>query len=544
MPLSKPKSIAPTGKKQLEQAIEGLAQSKVRWQKTSHDTRIQYLEVCLERLRLAAPKWVHSAALAKGLEPGSATSGEEWFLGPVITARHLRLLIHTLGSKGKPSHKYFRREEGRTKVGVFPLGLWESILWLGVSAELWLQPGAPETQGSELHQASQVGLVLGAGNVASIPSTDVLHKLFVENQVVLLKMNPVNDYLGPIIADVFEPLVKEGFLAVVYGGAEVGALACQAPKVETIHITGSQHTHDQIVWGGDKQGSKPIEKAISSELGCVTPVLVVPGPWSEKQLRYQARHVVAMKVYNAGFNCVAAQVILTSRSWPLRERFLDLLEEELGRVKARSPYYPGAEERRENFSRELDQALAPHWTFVRDIPHDSKALQEEAFCGAFAEVALETEGPADFLLQATDFANQKIWGNLSANILIHPHTQGAYRAAFERSLGELAYGTIGVNLWSGVCFGLITPPWGAYPGNSLENISSGRGFVHNTLLFDHPEKTVVTGMFTTPYLPPWIHNNQGLEELGRRMFDFEAKPGFLNLFRALWAVAKGTWRSS
>ena len=34
-------------------------------------------------------------------------------------------------------------------------------------------------------------------------SIDSLSKLFVEDKVVVLKMNPVNEYIGPIIEDVF-----------------------------------------------------------------------------------------------------------------------------------------------------------------------------------------------------------------------------------------------------------------------------------------------------------------------------------------------------
>ena len=41
-----------------------------------------------------------------------------------------------------------------------------------------------------------VALVLGAGNVNSIPPLDALYRLIARGQVVLLKMNPVNDYLG------------------------------------------------------------------------------------------------------------------------------------------------------------------------------------------------------------------------------------------------------------------------------------------------------------------------------------------------------------
>jgi len=42
-------------------------------------------------------------------------------------------------------------------------------------------------------------LVLGAGNASSLPVNDSLCKLFVENRVVILKLNPVNSYLGPLI---------------------------------------------------------------------------------------------------------------------------------------------------------------------------------------------------------------------------------------------------------------------------------------------------------------------------------------------------------
>ena len=94
-----------------------------------------------------------------------------------------------------------------------------------------------------------VALVLGAGNVSSIGPMDVLTKLFQEGQVCILKMNPVNEYLGPFIEEGFKPLVDEGFLRVCYGGAEVGAHLCMHDGIAEIHITGSDKTHDMIVWG-------------------------------------------------------------------------------------------------------------------------------------------------------------------------------------------------------------------------------------------------------------------------------------------------------
>ena len=44
-----------------------------------------------------------------------------------------------------------------------------------------------------------VSLVLGAGNQLPVVAGDILHKLVLEDEVVVCKMNPVNEYLGPHI---------------------------------------------------------------------------------------------------------------------------------------------------------------------------------------------------------------------------------------------------------------------------------------------------------------------------------------------------------
>lgn len=54
-------------------------------------------------------------------------------------------------------------------------------------------------------RVGKVALVLGAGNIAS--PLDAFQKLFLENQVVLLKMNPVNDYLTEYLEAALKPLI-------------------------------------------------------------------------------------------------------------------------------------------------------------------------------------------------------------------------------------------------------------------------------------------------------------------------------------------------
>ena len=100
----------------------------------------------------------------------------------------------------------------------------------------------------------QVALVLGAGNVNAIAPLDTLYKLYAEGQVVLLKLNPVNDYLGPILEETFAPFISAGFLRIASGGADVGVYLTTHELVDTIHVTGSARTLDAIVFGSGPEG--------------------------------------------------------------------------------------------------------------------------------------------------------------------------------------------------------------------------------------------------------------------------------------------------
>ncbi|MCH7652634.1 MAG: hypothetical protein IIB14_03040 [Chloroflexi bacterium] len=105
----------------------------------------------------------------------------------------------------------------------------------------------------EIPTEGKVALVLAAGNVPSIGSLDTIHKLFFEDQVVLLKFNPVNEYVAPFQEEVFEEFIRDGFLRTAYGGGEVGAYLCQHDGIDEVHITGSNITHDIIVYGPNER---------------------------------------------------------------------------------------------------------------------------------------------------------------------------------------------------------------------------------------------------------------------------------------------------
>ncbi|MDP6934477.1 MAG: NAD-dependent aldehyde dehydrogenase, partial [Myxococcota bacterium] len=50
------------------------------------------------------------------------------------------------------------------------------------------------------------------------------------------------------------------------------------------------------------------------------------------------------------------------------------------------------------------------------------------------------------------------------------------------------------------------------------------GFVHNTFLLDHPQKSVVRAPFRMNPIPPWFPNHRTLAQLGERVFEFDRAP--------------------
>lgn len=536
---------------QLDETIAHLSKHKTIWAQVPISQRITYLEGCITATEQVASAWAEAACQAKGIDPTTPLAGEEWLMGPAATLSHLQAWVRSLQAGGQPQPTNLRQWQNQTIAQVLPATPLERFLWPGYSGEVWIEPGKPATQGMVYRQSNhqgQVALVLGAGNVSSITPLDALYKLLAENAVVLLKLNPVNDYMGQFLETALAPLIQDGFLAIVGGGADVGAYLCQHPQIDTIHITGSHHTHDAIVWGSTpaeqtqrRASQQPrINKPITSELGCVTPVLVVPGQWSEADLAYQARQVAGMVVHNASFNCAAAKVVVTARGWPQRQSFLAKLRQELAATPARQPYYPGALQRYQEFRTRypqaeiLGEATLP-WTLIPDVAPTAGeyALTQEAFCGVLAEVSLEATTAADFLPQAVEFANHKVWGNLSCVVLIHPKTQKQLATELQQAIADLRYGAIAINVWSAVVYSIPACTWGAFSGNPLEDVRSGRGVVHNTYLFDHPQKSVVYAPFRIVPMPLWFPRHPKLLSLGKSFTGVMAKPGLGRILRLL-----------
>lgn len=544
----------------IDRAINRLHEHRSQWEQTTIPQRLEYLQACLDRTLTVAEDWTLAACRAKGIDPASSLAGEEWMAGVIATVRNMRLLMNSLDAGGQLAPpKIWQRPDGQFIAEVLPASTIDRLLYLGYRAEVWIEPGAAPTQGKIYREPTvgRVALILGAGNVSSIVAMDVLSKLFSENQVAIVKMNPVNAYMGEYLIQAFAPLVDAGLLEFVYGGAEVGKYLCQHPQIETIHMTGSHKTHDAIVWGATdieqqecKAANYPqITKPITSELGCVTPILVVPGQWSPGDITFQARQVASTIAHNASFNCASGQVLVTAAGWAQQAEFLAAVKRELAAILPRPAYYPGAQDRYQALldrypqSEPLSQrtpTIVP-WTLIPDVQPvaGEYALNEEAFCGVLATVSIEADTPADFLTNAVEFANDRIWGTLSCSILIDLQTQQKYRAEFDLAIASLKYGGIGVNMWSGMLFYFGSTTWGAFPGNTLTNIGSGIGFVHNSYLFDRPQKSVAYAPFRIFPTPAWFATHRNLLAMARQLLKFEAYPSWQHLPGVVLAALRG-----
>jgi aldehyde dehydrogenase (NAD(P)+) len=383
--------------------------------------------------------------------------------------------------------------------------------------------------------SGKVALVLGAGNVASIPSKDALTKMFVDGSVVILKMNPVNQYLGPFLEQAFAPAIDQGFFALVYGGAEVGGYLAQHEDVDEVHVTGSDRTHQAIVWGppGPERDARMardeplLKKEITSELGNVSAVLVVPGPWSESDFTYQGQSVAGMVANNASFNCNAAKLLVQPAGWAGAGRLLKKIEEALAATPTRLAYYPGAGQRYRRFTegrpflREIgvpQQGELP-WAIVSHLDpsnRDEPLFREEPWCSVLGETQISGDDPVRFLDEAVRFVNERVWGTLNVCLLVHPRTAAEASEALERAIEDLRYGTVGVNIWPAAGFSLGVTPWGGHPSSSLKDIQSGRGWSGNTLMLAGVEKTVVRAPFRMVPKPVWFPGHRTLADLGRR----------------------------
>jgi Aldehyde dehydrogenase family len=530
----------------------------------------------LEALRGAtaevADEWVRVSCHGKGIAMSSPAAGEEWMSGPYALLSKIAALIQVIeqleaGTNPLDRIRVRTLPSGQVALRVFPAVVQDRVV-AGYTATVWLRPGVTLEQAKagvarrlrDSDLPGRVSLVLGAGNISSIPPLDSLAKLYQDNAVVLIKLNPVNAYLEPVLNRAFAPFVERGFVRITAGGSELGSYLVSHPEVDSIHITGNSASHDAVVFGPGEEGARRkharqplLSKPITSELGGIGPVIVVPGRWKDSTLRFQAQNVATQRLHNSGFNCIATQVVVLPRSWPQADQFLDYLRQALREAPHRRAYYPGAADRQRGAVEAHPEAEllggdpdAPR-TLLADLHPDNAdepAFRTEYFGPVLGVTRLPGATAAEFMDNAVKFCNEQLLGDLGVGLIAAPGTIRGLGPSFDAAVARLRYGTVAINCWVGPVFAMPRGTWGAFPGHDIYEVGSGVGIVHNALLLDpdHVERTVGRGPFHPWPKPLWFVSNRTAHITGEHMTRFAAEASWGKATPRLLAVLASSLR--
>ncbi|MEM6530523.1 MAG: aldehyde dehydrogenase, partial [Chloroflexota bacterium] len=351
----------------------------------------------------------------------------------------------------------------------------------------------------------------------------------------------------------FAPLISRGFLRVVYGGVDEADFLIHHDFVDELHVTGSDRTFDAIVFGtGDegaanKQNRTPrMTKRFTAELGNITPVIIIPGPWSADDVVYQANALTGQLVINAGFNCLTPRMVVQWAGWNQRKAFNNAVNAKLATTPTRHAYYPHAQNLYDtvvnSHRASAHQNGTPAdgelpWTYITDVDataaHDV-TFDTEPFCAVMSATALEAESIAEYIAHAVEFVNEKLWGTLVAEIIVHPESMKdpAVKAAVERAIADLRYGAICINVATGIAYTTGTTAWGGHSGTDIYDVQSGISFVNNSLMFDDQQiqKSVIRNTFRSPLTSQDVTGPR-FSAIAERLAWFEAEPNLQTTFQ-------------
>lgn len=559
----KPCPVPHTVFEDIEKAVVQLDSRAATWREMPRKEKAFLFRKCVQTISECAEEIARVSTRHKG-SYGQGTGEEYLGLIPIVT--YLCEVAECFEKDKYPDPYCVRRSADGTQwiADVCPVGL-SALALAGFRGELWIDPGNDISQGKTLETIEKnmeigVGLVLGAGNQYPLIVLDILHILVMQSKVVICKMNPVNEYMGPILRKAMCPLVEAGFIEFVYGSSKEGEFLVDHPLVKCVHLTGSARTFDSIVWreNKEKKGEPPFKKQVSAELGCVTPYIVVPGKWTPEEIEYQALNTVSGLVNNAGHNCLAAEIVITDRSWPQRNDFLDAIRRNLDVMYFRTSYYPESDENYrkfddlfrdcENFGRQAELPIGAEngshhpWKFKVGLSPETCCASRENWCGVLQEVCLDAHSIEDYFDLAEKFVNEQCWGTLSCSVLIDNATEQKYDTAWRDFISRLKYGSICVNVPGMVGFGLTKLTWGAWGDDSQDRtkcIGSGNTKVHNTGFFDNVQKSVVYGPICYSPTPYWFVTNKNCEEIGRAALKFFCNMNILSMAKLLQTALKG-----
>jgi acyl-CoA reductase-like NAD-dependent aldehyde dehydrogenase len=377
-----------------------------------------------------------------------------------------------------------------------------------------------------------VAVVLGAGNVTGLAAADAISQIFEYGRAVLLKLHPVQASFVTVFRSALKPLVEAGLLHVVTGDKELVSDSIKDKQVTAMHLTGGEETFRNIVRSNKNELGV---KEITCELGNVTPWIVVPGKYSEKDLLYQADQVAASIANNSSFNCIATKVVVTSRHWPQRQQFLDRIEQRLTSLPARPAWYPGAIDLHQKATGQSIAGGLMKPKLLQDIRRDDQPhwFAQEWFIPIAIETAVDGDSIEEFCTEISRLVHE-LPGTLAASVT-RPDGMATHDASrVELLIEHLRYGVVAVNAWSALAYAVANIPWGGFPGGTIEDPQSGIGHVHNPQFLPLVHNSILRAPLRVWPTPPWFPWHGKGEQLARGVTGMyaaiaEGKGGLWNL---------------
>ncbi|NJM06602.1 hypothetical protein HC891_11055 [Candidatus Gracilibacteria bacterium] len=165
----------------LDNDIAVLAAHKQQWVELPIARKLALLQRTQQRLRDALEVWVEVGAQVRHTDPHSPWGVEEWLTGPYIVGTSIVGYSETLtaitAGRLPAIRRLYTRPSGQLVAEVFPANASDSLLFNGISVEVWMQDGVTA---QNLHQhiggfyqqpqpQGRVALVLGAAISAPSP---------------------------------------------------------------------------------------------------------------------------------------------------------------------------------------------------------------------------------------------------------------------------------------------------------------------------------------------------------------------------------------
>lgn len=173
-----------TSRQEIDKVLNRLRANKDSWAHLGIHERLSLLDEVRRDFISIGDRWVAAELEAKKITPQTLGEAEEWTILATIhrSLRTLRRSLAEIEAIGQPRipGPVAPRPNGQVVAQAFPLTHWDRFLFLGVTGEVWMEPGVSVEETSRAQAAAykdtqrrgKVSLVLGAGNASVLPISD------------------------------------------------------------------------------------------------------------------------------------------------------------------------------------------------------------------------------------------------------------------------------------------------------------------------------------------------------------------------------------